>query len=165
MKKSVKIISLILIVSMCLPFINVGATQSTEQSEDFFEKYKSQSAYLEAVYPGDYTVAQYKDIGHDLYSLNINYSRVYKSFVFGYIHTIDEAKKIYGETNEKVLAAVEQGLNYYTPGWDNSLRYEKDVTDINGVKKDCWFSTYNWRGDVGRKVTGGMTFGIKDGRK
>ena len=93
MKKSVKIISLILIVSMCLPLINAGATQSTEQSEDFFEKYKSQSAYLEAVYPGDYTVAQYKDIGHDLYSLNINYSRVYKSFVFGYIHTIDEAKK------------------------------------------------------------------------
>lgn len=165
MKKSVKIISLILIVSICLPLINAGATQSTEQSEDFFEKYKSQSAYLEAVYPGDYNAAQYKDIGQDLYSLNINYSRVYKSFVFGYIHTIDEAKKIYGETNEKVLAAVEKGLNYYTPGWDNSLRYEKDVTDINGVKKDCWFSTSNWRGDVSRKVSGGMTFGIKDGSK
>lgn len=166
MKKSVKIISLILIVSICLPLINAGATQSTEQSEDFFEKYKDIAAYAEAVYPGDYTAADCLDITEDLYQLSLVYSREYrKSDFHGYLYTIDEAKAIYGATNEKVVAAIENNHDYYAPSWDNSMRYEKQVADKNGVKKDAWASANYWRGDSMVNRIGGMAFGIKDGSR
>ena len=171
MKNIKKIISVL--VALCVCCASFGTVYAVEQTQteknnlpDFFEKYKSISAYAEAVYPGDYSVKAYKDITQDMYSLNINYSRVHRGSLFnGYIYTIDEAKAIYGATHEKILAAIDNGCEYCTPAYDNSIRYEKDVTDKNGVKKDCWFSTYNWRADANRKAGGGMTFGIKDGSK
>ncbi len=120
-----------------------------------------------AVYSGGYDATQFNDEITDLYAFGYLYTKLHNPrYDFnGYIYTIDEAKNVYGKNDEKVLNAQKEGYSYYAPRYDNAFRCEKEVADRLGIKKDAWYCTRYWRGDVNASRDGGIAFGIKDGSR
>lgn len=132
-----------------------------------FDTYKDVGAYAVAEYTGNYKATTFGDTMVDLYPFNHLYCKFVNNRIdfHGLLYTIDEAKDAFGSDNANVLKAEAAGRKYYAPGKDNSFRYEENVTDVNGVKKDAWFTDAYFRADKGTSVQGGMSFGIKDGSR
>ena len=165
------VVVLVLTASLCPAGVWGAAAQdgaAQSEFESFYDKYGENAAYAFAGYTGDYTAATHGDVTSDLYAFNYLYTKVSnpsRTEFNGYIYTIDEAKKEFGDTDEGVVAAIEAGAQYFALKYDNSFRHEGAVTDANGVAKDAWFSTQFFRKDKMALAAGGISFGIKDESK
>ena len=117
-----------------------------------FDTYKDVGAYAVAEYTGNYKATTFGDTMVDLYPFNHLYCKFVnnRTDFHGLLYTIDEAKDAFGSDNANVLKAEAAGRKYYAPGKDNSFRYEENVTDVNGVKKDAWFTDAYFRADIRR---------------
>lgn len=162
------LISISMVLCVCF-FGDINAQNTQTEFERFFNKYSDVAAYSIANYTGDYDATTFGDTYSDLYTLSYQYTTIenpsHHDF-HGYIYTIDEAKKVFGETDEGVIGAINAGETLFAPHYDNSIRHVDDVEDSNGIKKDAWFSSVYYRKDKQAPVSkGGISFGIKDGSK
>ena len=171
-----KVITYIVLVCTLLTVCPLGmpyyaqAEGGREQSEFeyMYNRYKDIAAYSKAVYTGGYDAGDFGDEMSDLYAFGHLYTKLSnpkRGDFDGYLHTLDEAKTLFGEDDEGVLAAIENEAEYVSLKYDNSFRHEKDVADVDGVKRDAWFSDKYIRKDKNSVAVGGMAFGIKDGSR
>ena len=139
----------------------------SSELDTIFELYKDKGAYSVAEFTGNYKATTFGDTMVDLYAFSYLYCQfVNKRTDFhGLLYTIEEARAAFPSDSAKIDAAVAQSRKYYAPGKDNSFRYEENVTDVNGVKKDAWFTDAYYRADKGSSAAGGISFGIKDGSR
>jgi len=171
-KRVISFALILLLLISTLPFGVFGAqseqTLDVSEFDYFLNKYSEQAAFAKAVYTGGYDAASFGDEMRDLYAFGHLYTKLSnpkRGSFDGYIHTLEEAKNLFGEQDEGVLAAIENEVEYVSDKYDNSFRHEKDIADVDGVKKDCWFTTSYIRKDKNEKAKGGIAFGIKDGSK
>ena len=158
------ILALIFLVSL-IPVCTFANGDKYDFS-DYVQQYGDKGAYSIAHYTGDYDATSFGDEMSDLYTFGHLYTKLYnpRTTFDGYIHTIDEAKARFGTDNEKVLEAQQLESNYYALAYDNSFRHVKGVESADGVTKDVWFSTSYYRSDKRATTSGGIPFGIKEGK-
>ena len=148
--KRSRIISLILAVAMLATMLPFGVFAETTVEEDLFEKFADKGIYTYASQTGDteYGIRVLSNVTDPAYDYML--------------YSIDDTEgwTAAGITEETVNAAKSNSCKYVAAVKDGCWKYAA-MADGNGVEKDTWYTTKNYRNSGSYRVIGGnIYFGL-----